>query len=66
MKTDCCDICHEVLSMMCLKCPHSKVCMPVEDEANHEQMLVCMGSMKDRLNGIYPKTEEDIECPYEE
>lgn len=64
--SDCVDVCDEVISMMCFQCPHyHTVCMPVEDEANHEQMLMCMGEMKDRLNGKFP-TEDEIDYPYEE
>jgi hypothetical protein len=51
--TDCTDICDCIFEVMCGECPHCCECQNAEDEMNHDQMLVCMGSlyMKD---GKYP------------
>jgi len=56
--TDCVDICDVVLEIMCHPCPHWKECQNNEEEANHEQMALCMGSLK---MGEYPKTFTTIE-----
>jgi len=43
---DCTDICDCVLEVMCHKCPHWETCQDLEDGANHDQMLECMGDLK--------------------
>jgi hypothetical protein len=42
----CTDICDCVLEVMCHKCPHWETCQDLEDVANHDQMLECMGDLK--------------------
>jgi hypothetical protein len=53
MSSDCIDICDCVYEVMCGECPHLAYCQNADDEMNHYQMLICMGSlyMKD---GKYP------------
>jgi hypothetical protein len=46
MGNDCVDICDELLVVMCHPCPNWNKCQNAEDEANHKQMLECMGSLK--------------------
>ena len=43
---DCVDICDTVIEVMCMDCPHWKKCQDIEDEANHHQMLICMGFLE--------------------
>ena len=59
MGTDCVDICDAVLEVMCHPCRNWKKCQNAEDEANHKQMILCMGSLK---MTEYP---EDFEPIYE-
>lgn len=59
MGTDCVDICDLLVEQMCFRCPKYKKCQNAEDEANHEQMAICMGSLKmteypEDFEPIYP------------
>lgn len=53
MSSDCTDICGCLFEVMCGECPHRTECQNSEDDMNHDQMLVCMGSLYMK-NGKYP------------
>ena len=63
---DCIDVCDTLFEVMCGECPHCDKCQNCEDDANHHQMLMCMGHlyMKD---GKYPDdftpyyTDEEVQ-----
>lgn len=43
MSYDCVDICDIVIDRMCVPCPHFNKCQM--DDANHEQMVICLQNM---------------------
>jgi len=47
---DCIDICDAIIEAMCMDCPHWEKCQDIGDEANHHQMLICLG----RIMIVYP------------
>lgn len=60
--TDVTNVCCDVLSLMCMRCPHhDKPCMPMLygiNTVNHDQICECMQHLKDRLVGKYPTLDE--------
>jgi hypothetical protein len=64
MENTCADICAKLCDLICFECPKYAECMPEDDdEVNHDQLLVCMDSLIQRLSGEYPN---EIDCPCEE
>lgn len=65
MSITCPDFCDHFISLICARCPHyghGQACMPEDDEANHDQMMVCLSFMVDKLRGSkYPK---ELEYPW--
>jgi hypothetical protein len=63
---DCIDICDTVFEVMCGECPHCDKCQNCEDDANHRQMLSCLGYMYMK-DGKYPDdftpyyTDEEVQ-----
>ena len=66
MVTDCSDVCDTLYSLMCAKCPIESICMPIEDQANNDQMIECLCFITERLKGNYPNSEGELIYPYEE
>lgn len=56
---DCIDICDSVLELMCGNCPNYDACQNCDEDANHHQMLICMGNLRMKDN----KYPDDFE-PY--
>jgi hypothetical protein len=54
MTIDCIDVCEEVLDRLCGSCPHYKQCQNDEEEANHEQMIRCLGGAIEISSVTYP------------
>lgn len=62
MSNGCVEICDAVLEMMCTVCPNWKKCQNAEDEANHDQMLECMGEILSVDRKAYPKSGRFEPC----
>lgn len=56
------DVCTNVLTAMCDKCPLHKVCMSADEDnfdmVNHNQMEMCMKMLADRLAGKFPEADQ--------
>ena len=62
---DCTEVCDLIIDLMCKPCPNYKKCQNGEDEANHDQMLLCLvhgvlAAPDDTELGIYPTEFEPL------
>lgn len=63
METTSEDIVAKLIDTMCCSCTNFKVCHKCEGEVkfNHDQMLICMGTLNLKLGGNRPKTFSDVD-----